>query len=62
MARKSDTLTIRLTPETRALLDKAQSTLPYCPTITSIVERGITLAIKEMNAMASVLDEKDTRK
>lgn len=62
MARKTDTLTIRLTPETRAMLDQAQSTLPYVPTITSIVERGIVLAINEMNAMASVLDQKDLRK
>lgn len=58
MARKTDTLTIRLTPETRALLERAQAALPYFPTITSIVERGIILALKELDAMAATINER----
>lgn len=59
MARKTDTLTIRLTPETRALLERAQTTLPYFPTITSIVERGIILALKELDAMAATINDRE---
>lgn len=57
--RKTESLTIRLKPETRALLDKAQSTLPYSPSVTSIVERGILLALKELDVMAASISERD---
>lgn len=56
------TLTIRLAPETRAQIVKAQAILPYFPTITSVVERGIVLALEELTAMAAVLKEKDPTK
>ncbi|ASR06904.1 hypothetical protein CHY08_07105 [Rhizobium leguminosarum bv. viciae] len=48
-----DTLTIRLTPEMRRRLDEAKSILPYQITVTAIVERGINLAIDELNALAA---------
>ncbi|RUV65812.1 hypothetical protein EOA64_00250 [Mesorhizobium sp. M1A.F.Ca.IN.022.02.1.1] len=52
---KTDTLTLRITPETKRLLTEAQSILPYQPTLTGIVERGIMLAIQEMREMAELL-------
>lgn len=48
-----DSLTIRLTPEMRRRLDEAKSILPYQITVTAIVERGIDLAIDELNALAA---------
>jgi hypothetical protein len=60
-ARKTESLTVRLTPETRARLEQAQTTLPYCPTATSIVERGIILALRELERMAAILKEEEAR-
>lgn len=57
MSRKTDTLTIRLTPETRAKITEAQQRLPYFPTITSIVERGIVLAMRELDRMAAAAEK-----
>ncbi|MGE0231737.1 MAG: Arc family DNA-binding protein [Flavobacteriaceae bacterium] len=52
---KTESLTLRLTPEVRAKLDEAQAAIPYCPSITKIVERGILLALDELNEMAKAL-------
>lgn len=48
--RKTDTLTIRIEPALRARLDGALEALPYKPSVTAVVERGIKLAIEEMEA------------
>jgi hypothetical protein len=57
MARKTETITVRLTPETRAKIAEAQRALPYVPTITSLVERGIVLALNELNRMAHAAEQ-----
>lgn len=57
-ARKGETLTIRLSPETRALIEQAQRATPYFPTITSVVERGLVLALRELEVMAAAANEK----
>lgn len=48
MSGKRQTLTIRLDPAMRDRIDKAREANPFKPTITAIVERGITLAIDEL--------------
>lgn len=45
---KGATLTIRLTDELKARIDRASETMPYRPTITAIAERGFELALKEL--------------
>jgi hypothetical protein len=62
MPRKTDTLTIRLSPELRAKIDQAQATLPYFPTITSVVERGIVLALDELEDMARVIQRREAKR
>lgn len=54
---KSKTLTIRLLPETRAKLDAMIDAHPYHPNITAIVERGIDLALVEMDMMNAAAEE-----
>jgi hypothetical protein len=44
-------LTIRLDNELRGRVDAAISAMPYKPTITSVVERGLELAVAEMEKM-----------
>jgi hypothetical protein len=62
MPRKTDTLTIRLSSELRAKIDQAQATLPYFPTITSVVERGIVLALDELEDMARVIQRREAKR
>lgn len=51
MPTKSATLTIRLTAELRAKLDALAMRGPYRLSVTSIVERGIELAVQELERM-----------
>jgi predicted transcriptional regulator len=51
MTAKSETLTIRLDPDLRERLEATIEAMPYRPTITSVVERGLLLAITEMEKM-----------
>lgn len=54
MAKRGDktaTLTVRLSEDRKQALDEAATTGPYQISATSIVERGIDLAIAELNAM-----------
>ena len=46
--KKSSTLTVRLSEETRAKLDALSQRGPYRISLTSIVERGIELAAEEL--------------
>jgi predicted HicB family RNase H-like nuclease len=48
---KGQTLTVRLSDETRQKLDELSVRGPYRISITSIVERGIELAAKELEAL-----------
>ena len=48
---RTENLTIRITAETKAKLDEATKTGPYRLSKTSIVERGIDLAIEEIGRM-----------
>jgi hypothetical protein len=49
---KSETLTIRLDPELRRRVEDAQAASPYKFTITTIVERGLLLALAELEMMS----------
>ena len=62
MARKTDTLTIRTSAELRAKIEQAQATLPYFPTITSVIERGIVLALQELEDMAAVIKRRESKR
>lgn len=46
--RKSETLTFRVEAEIKARLENAVNRTPYKITATSIVERGIALALQEL--------------
>lgn len=54
---KSVTLTIRLDPEIRDRMDAARDRMPYKPTITAIVERGVELALAEMEGISDFSDQ-----
>lgn len=56
-APKSETLTIRLNPELRAKLDLAISKMPYKPSITNVIERGLTLALDEMQRLTKIIED-----
>ena len=45
---KSSTVTFRLKPELRERLDRAISRLTYKPSITVVMERGLELALQEL--------------
>ena len=49
---KSETLTIRLSADLRARVEAAIAQMPYHPTITTVVERGLELAIAEMTKIS----------
>ena len=49
---KSETITVRLTPEQRARLDAASTLGPYRVALTEIIARGIELAAQELEGMA----------
>lgn len=55
--RKTETLTLRLDPGLRARVEDARAALPYSPTMTSIVERGLVLAIEEMERIRVALNK-----
>ncbi len=57
MAKSS--LTIRLYDELRARLDVALAATPYPPTVTTVIERGLVLAIAEMEKMAAAIKAGD---
>lgn len=53
--KKTSVLTLRISEELRARVDRAQAELPYKPTITSIVERGFELALVELEEITASL-------
>ena len=55
----AETLTIRLKPEIRARLEEVRASMPYQPTITAIVERGISLALDELEKMRKATEVED---
>jgi hypothetical protein len=54
-ARSKESLTIRLNVEIRGRLEKALDEMPYRPSITSVIERGIILAIDEIERMKNAV-------
>ncbi|MCD1645301.1 hypothetical protein [Aurantimonas coralicida] len=59
MAKRGDKtamLTVRLSENRKQALDEAATTGPYRISATSIVERGIDLAIAELNAMRNAAE------
>lgn len=48
---KPETITIRLSTETQAALAEAQKLGPYSLSKTTIVERGIALAVEELKRL-----------
>ncbi len=50
--KKTEGITLRLSPEVKAKLDDARAIGPYSLTITAIVERGIELAWRELKGMS----------
>ena len=51
-APKSAVLSVRITPKLRDEMERAATTGPYRIAITAIVQRGITLAIRELDELA----------
>lgn len=49
---KTCSLTIRLSQEQRDRLDALRTSIPYAPSITTIVQRGLELAAMELEEMA----------
>lgn len=45
------TITFRIDMDVRTRLEKAANTLPYKTTLTAIIERGIQLALAEIEEM-----------
>ena len=45
---KTCSVTVRLKPEVRERLDRAISRLTYKPSITVVMERGLELALQEL--------------
>lgn len=58
-SKKNETLTIRLDPEIRERLDAAIASMPYRVTVTSVVERGLNLAINEIEMMMNAASGND---
>ncbi|MBC6714726.1 hypothetical protein H9Q09_00820 [Aurantimonas sp. DM33-3] len=54
---KSTSLTVRLSTEARARLDAASQVGPYAISLTSVIERGIELAARELEEMAMTAKE-----
>lgn len=52
-ARKHTTLTVRLDHNVRTELERAANSGPYPISLTAIVERGIVLAVAELDEMAA---------
>lgn len=48
-------LTIRLDPELRARMVKVLADHPYKPSITSVVERGLYLALNEIERLQDTI-------
>ena len=57
-AKVTETLTIRLDPELRERMDRIRLAMPYKPNITTIVERGITLALEEIERLTKIAEER----
>lgn len=53
MANKTETLTLRLNPELRERMETVQLAMPYKPNLTTIVERGIVLALEEIERLTA---------
>lgn len=54
---KSETLTIRISADLKGRMHAARAAMPYPPTVTTIIERGIVLAIAEMEKMTAAATE-----
>lgn len=52
---KNRVITLRLSEETHAKLERSRNWLPYKTTTTAIIERGIELALSELDAMRVAL-------
>jgi len=53
-AAKSETITVRLSPEVREKMETVRNAMPYKPTVTVIIERGIELALAEIEHMTGI--------
>jgi DNA-binding XRE family transcriptional regulator len=51
ITRKTETLTVRLNATLRDRLESILDKMPYRPTVTSVVERGLSLACDELERM-----------
>lgn len=57
---REKTISLRITDEFRQMIEDAQQILPYAPTMTTIIERGIVLAVKEMHELAAIIKERQS--
>lgn len=51
------TTSIRISHETLKRMDEARAKLPYPTTATAIIERGINLALDEIDRMTVIMDK-----
>jgi len=56
--KRGKTISLRITDEFRQKVEDAQNILPYAPTVTAIIERGIELAIAEIHQLATLLKDR----
>lgn len=52
MSPRKETLTIRISPDLKTRVADAIEAMPYRPTVTAIVERGLELALLELERMS----------
>lgn len=58
-AGKTSTLSLRISDDLRQRIDRASETMPYKPTLTAMVERGLEMALLELEEFAQRVREAD---
>jgi hypothetical protein len=53
---KQETITIRLTTELKSRVEALRISMPYPPSMTTIVERGLVLAVHELEKMKAAAE------
>lgn len=51
MTERKEPFTTRISPELRRRVEEAAARHPYPPSMTAMIERGLELAIRELNSL-----------
>lgn len=55
---KTETITLRVNSELRARMETVRQAMPYRPSLTTILERGIVLALEEIERLTITCQER----